>query len=44
MLYLSPLYELTLRSALAGAVAGVVLTTAGCGYFWTLSPFLKLTP
>lgn len=35
VLYLSPLYESTLRSAVATAVAGTVLALAGFGYFWT---------
>lgn len=35
VLYLSPLYEETLRSAVAGAVVGVVLTASGFVYFWT---------
>ena len=35
VLYLSPLYEGTLRSGVASAVAGVVLTAAGFLYFWT---------
>ncbi|GAA1297415.1 cytochrome c oxidase assembly protein [Pseudonocardia xinjiangensis] len=35
VLYLSPLYEKTLRSALASAVAGLVLVVTGFIYFWT---------
>ncbi|GAA1199120.1 cytochrome c oxidase assembly protein [Pseudonocardia alaniniphila] len=35
VLYLSPLYEMTLRSAVASAVAGLVLATTGFVYFWT---------
>lgn len=35
VLYLSPLYELTLRSSLAAGVSGSVLVAAGFVYFWT---------
>ncbi|MBN9108264.1 MAG: cytochrome c oxidase assembly protein [Pseudonocardia sp.] len=35
VLYLSPLYPLTLRSTLASALAGTVLVAAGWIYFWT---------
>ena len=35
VLYMSPLYELTLRSAVASGVAGVVVTATGFVYFWT---------
>ncbi|HET6259013.1 cytochrome c oxidase assembly protein [Pseudonocardia sp.] len=35
VLYLSPLYELTLRNAAASALAGLVLATTGFVYFWT---------
>lgn len=35
VLYLSPLYELTLRSALASGVSGTIVTTTGFVYFWT---------
>lgn len=35
VLYLSPLYELTLRGALASGLAGVVITGAGFVYFWS---------
>lgn len=35
VLYLSPLYELTLRSAVASATSGFVLTMVGFVYFWT---------
>jgi cytochrome c oxidase assembly factor CtaG len=35
VLYLSPLYELTLRSAVASGVAGVVVTLCGFVYYWS---------
>lgn len=35
VLYLSPLYELTLRSSVASAVSGFVLVLVGFGYFWS---------
>lgn len=35
VLYLTPLYELTLRSPVASAVSGFVLALVGFGYFWT---------
>jgi cytochrome c oxidase assembly factor CtaG len=35
VLYLSPLYELTLRSAVASAVSGFILALVGFIYFWT---------
>jgi len=35
VLYLSPLYEQTLRSAAVSAVASTALVLAGFGYFWT---------
>jgi cytochrome c oxidase assembly factor CtaG len=35
VLYLSPLYELTLRSAVASGVAGTVVAATGFVYFWT---------
>lgn len=35
VLYLGPLYEVTLRSAVASALAGLVLTATGFVYFWT---------
>ncbi|KDN23002.1 cytochrome c oxidase assembly protein [Amycolatopsis rifamycinica] len=35
VLYLTPLYDLTLRSSLVDGLVRVVLTGAGFGYFWT---------
>jgi cytochrome c oxidase assembly factor CtaG len=35
VLYLSPLYELTLRNGVASAVSGLVLVLVGFVYFWT---------
>jgi cytochrome c oxidase assembly factor CtaG len=35
VLYRSPLYELTLRSTVASAVSGLVVTGTGFVYFWT---------
>ncbi|ODU03636.1 MAG: cytochrome C oxidase assembly protein [Pseudonocardia sp. SCN 72-86] len=35
VLYLSPLYPLTLRSTLASGLAGAMLVAAGWFYFWT---------
>ncbi|HEY6424916.1 MAG TPA: cytochrome c oxidase assembly protein [Pseudonocardiaceae bacterium] len=35
VLYLTPLYEASLRSALVGAAVGVALVCAGFLYFWT---------
>lgn len=35
VLYLSPLYEMTLRSPLASGVSGTLVTVAGFLYFWT---------
>jgi cytochrome c oxidase assembly factor CtaG len=35
VLYLSPLYELTLRNAVASGIAGTVVAFTGFVYFWT---------
>jgi cytochrome c oxidase assembly factor CtaG len=35
VLYLSPLYELTLRSAVASGIAGTVVTLTGFAYYWS---------